>query len=90
MQKKAKTTTAQTTPTNETRITFKCVQTVNLFDVKKNRIMNKYEQETEKAVSKAFMRPPCTYIYDKPFYPWLPIEPLVNQPYVNFDLNFQQ
>ncbi len=52
--------------------------------------MNKYEQETEKAVSKAFCRPPCTYIYDKPFYPWLPIEPLVNQAHVNFDLNFQE
>ncbi len=43
-----------------------------------------FEQETERELSIIFRRPPRTYFYDPPFYPWLPPEPRVN-----FNLNFQ-
>lgn len=56
----------------------------------KNRRLTPKEQETDKQLCQIFKRPPLTYIKDKPFYPWLPLEPLVNQPFVNFALNFTE
>lgn len=46
--------------------------------------MNVHEYAVELQVAKWMKRPPCTMIYDPPFYPWLPPEPKV--PKVNFDL----
>lgn len=40
--------------------------------------------QDEIQIASIFKRPPTPYIYDLPFYPWLPPEPKVN-----FDLNFQ-
>lgn len=42
------------------------------------------EFETELQLCKWMKRPPCTMIFDKPFYPWVPPEPVVN-----FDLNYK-
>ncbi len=42
-----------------------------------------FEQQTEYELACAFNRPMRTYKEDKPYYPWLPIEPKVN-----FHLNF--
>lgn len=52
--------------------------------------MNSKEFEEELWISRIFKRPPCTMILDPPFYPWLPPEPIVNQPLVNFSLNFSE
>lgn len=54
---------------------------------KKNRLMTPWEQQEEKELAAAFKRPQRKYIYDKPFYPWLPPTPII--PSVNFDLNFK-
>lgn len=51
---------------------------------KKNRRLTPKEMEDELELCKIFRRPPRTYFYDPPFYPWLPPEP-----YVNFDLKFK-
>lgn len=60
-----------------------------LFEPKsKNRRLNPKELETEYELCSIFHRPPRTYLHDKPFYPWLPPEPIV--PSVNFDLNFKK
>ena len=65
---------------------YKCVHIEKLFKTETpNRRLNKYEQEHERDVSRAFCRPPCTYVKDRPFYPWLPLEPLVN-----FALNYKE
>lgn len=45
--------------------------------------MTPWEQNEEKELAAIFKRPQRQYIYDAPFYPWLPPEP-----YVNFDLNY--
>lgn len=45
--------------------------------------MNSWEQNEERELASIFKRPQRQYIYDPPFYPWLPPEP-----YVNFDLNY--
>ena len=51
--------------------------------------MTPWEQQEERELAAIFRRPQRKYIFDKPTYPWLPFEPLVNQPYnVNFDLNY--
>lgn len=50
--------------------------------------MNRYEQAHDLDVARAFHRPPLTYVYDKPYYPWLPPTPKV--PAVNFNLNFTE
>lgn len=52
--------------------------------IKKNRrfTAREYEQEVEEA--KIWCRPPRQYVYDPPFYPWVPPTPLVN-----FHLNFK-
>lgn len=42
--------------------------------------------EDELYISKWLKRPMRRYLEDKPYYPWLPPEPIVNQPLVNFDL----
>lgn len=47
--------------------------------------MNAKEFQTELELAKWMHRPPCTFIGDKPFYPWL-----VPEPIVNFDLKFKQ
>lgn len=47
--------------------------------------MTPSEKEFEIWLAKMFRRPPCDYILDKPFYPYIPTPP---QKYmVNFDLN---
>lgn len=43
------------------------------------------EFQTELELAKWMKRPPCQFWGDKPFYPWLVPEPLVN-----FDLGFKQ
>lgn len=45
--------------------------------------MNVYEYAHELDVAKWMKRPPCQFIYDAPFYPWLPPEPLVNFDLIN-------
>lgn len=69
-------------------VKFKCVQTVKLFESpQRNRPMNKYELQHDLDAAKAFLRLPCTYLLEKPYYPWLYDK---NQNYhVNFDLNYQ-
>lgn len=54
---------------------------------KKNRRFTHKEYEQELEISKIFHRPPRQYVYDPPFYPWLPPAPIV--PFVNFSLNFK-
>lgn len=51
----------------------------------KNRRFTPEEFQTELEISKWMLRPPRTYFYDPPFYPWLPPEPVVN-----FDLKYNQ
>lgn len=46
--------------------------------------MNRWEFAHELAAAKVFKRPPCTMIYDPPFYPYC-----VPEPVVNFDLNYK-
>ncbi len=55
----------------------------------KNRRLTPHEMQTEYEICSWLKRPPRYFTQDKPFYPWLPPEPLVNQPLVNFDLGFQ-
>lgn len=55
--------------------------------VKKNRRFTAKEFEDELETAKAFHRPPRTYFYDLPYYPFLPPAPIV--PIVNFNLNYQ-
>lgn len=43
------------------------------------------EQIEENWLANAFHRPPTKYFGDKPFYPWLPPEPVVN-----FMLNYKE
>jgi len=43
-----------------------------------------FEEETEKQLAQAFSRPPRTFKEDPPFYPWLPICPIVH-----FNLNYK-
>lgn len=57
----------------------------------KNRRITGADFETELQLAKWLKRPPRYFHDDKPFYPWLPPEPLVNQePFVNFKLNFTE
>lgn len=53
----------------------------------KNRRFTTDEFETELDICKWLNRPPRTYFYDRPFYPWLPPAPKI--PQVNFDLGFK-
>lgn len=55
---------------------------------KKNRRRTAAEMEGEIEISKLFKRPPTPYIFDTPFYPYLPPAPKV--PFVNFDLGFNK
>ncbi len=55
--------------------------------VKKNRRFTAREFQDELEESKIWCRPPRAYIFDKPFYPWVPPTPVI--PKVNFDLNYQ-
>lgn len=69
-------------------IKYKCVQYVTLFETpQKNRKMNKYELAHDLDAAKAFLRPPCTYLLQKPYYPWL--HDNNNNYNVTFDLNYQ-
>ncbi len=47
--------------------------------------MNSWELQEEKEISGIFKRPMRQYIFDPPFYPFFPPEPMVN-----FDLNFKK
>ncbi len=49
--------------------------------------MTPQEEETELYLAKWMKRPPCKYIFDRPYYPWLPPEPII--PKVNFELGFK-
>lgn len=49
--------------------------------------MTPWEQQEEKELATVFRRPQRKYIYDKPYYPWLPPTPII--PSVNFDLNYK-
>lgn len=51
---------------------------------KKNRRFTPQEFAMELELCKAFKRPPRTYVDDKPYYPWL-----VPEPVVNFQLNYK-
>ncbi len=74
--------------TSVSTIKFKCVRTVKLFErPQRNRKMNKYELAHDLDAAKAFKRLPCTYLLEKPYYPWL-YEKHDNYN-VNFDLNYQ-
>lgn len=58
-----------------------CKNKVQLFPTThpfKNRRFTPAERQTEKELSKIFLRPERSFFYDPPFYPWLPWEPLVN------------
>lgn len=82
--------TQQTNQTSLFRIT-KCINKIELFpSTPKNRRYSPIEYKHELDVARAFRRPPKAFVYDPPFYPWLPPEPLVNLPYVNFRLNFKE
>lgn len=53
-----------------------------MFDPpRKNRRLTAQEFETDLYIAKWLKRPPRHYFDDKPFYPWL-----VPEPIVNFDL----
>lgn len=57
-----------------------------MFEIpKKNRRFTPEEFADELEIAKLFKRPPRTYFYDPPFYPWLPPEPVVN-----FELNYNK
>ncbi len=43
-----------------------------------------FETDTEREMAIAFCRPPRTYFTDLPFYPWLPVTPVVQ-----FNLNYK-
>lgn len=49
--------------------------------------MTPEEYEFELFLARMFNRPPCTYIKDKPFYPYIPTPPPPQKYMVNFDLN---
>ncbi len=76
---------APQTPIN--KAIFKLKTSIFGDTVVKNRRLTPKEYEDELIVAKAFCRPPRNYIYDPPFYPWLPPAPIV--PFVNFSLNFK-
>lgn len=62
--------------------------TVNMFVTEqntKNRRFKPYELQTERELARIFKRPMRTFINDRPFYPWLPPEPVVN-----FDLKYKE
>lgn len=44
----------------------------------KNRRFTPYEEQTERELARIFRRPPRTFFYDDPFYPYCVPEPLVN------------
>ncbi len=63
-----------------------CVKKAFIFPPNvKNRRFHPYEMQTEKELCKIFLRPPRHFIFDEPFYPWLPPEPKVN-----FDLKYKE
>ncbi len=40
-----------------------------------NRRLTPKEQEDEKFLCQIFKRPPRHYLHDKPFYPYVPVDP---------------
>lgn len=52
-----------------------------------NRRMTPKEREWELEICKLFKRPPRDFIFDKPTYPYVPVDPTKM---VNFDLNFKE
>ncbi len=76
--------TPPATPINKGLI-IGTINKVTLFPKeKKNRRLTPYEMQTEREISKWMKRPPKHYLYDVPFYPWLPPTPVI--PKVNFDI----
>lgn len=74
--------------TSVSTIKFKCVKTVKLFESpQRNRPMNKYELQHDLDAARAILRPPCTYLLERPYYPWLYKKQ--DNFNVNFDLNYQ-
>lgn len=58
-------------------------------NVSKNRRLTVKELEDEIQEAAIWRRPVRSYIKDKPYYPYCKPEPLVNQPLINFSLNFK-
>nr|UHS18437.1 MAG: hypothetical protein [Betatorquevirus sp.] len=56
--------------------------------VKKNRLMNAWEQQEEKQDAAIWCRPQRKYLYDKPTYPFFPPTPII--PKINFDLMYSE
>ena len=52
---------------------------------KPNRRFTPWEFQEELEISKLFGRPPRTYFYDTPYYPFFPPTPIAN-----FDLKFKE
>lgn len=55
---------------------------------RKNRPLTPDERDTDIQIAAWLKRPVRYFFDDKPFYPWLPPEPIV--PSVNFDLGFKK
>lgn len=63
-----------------------CKNKVVLFETKRtNRLLTQKELETDIEIASWLKRPVRRYFDDKPFYPWV-----VPEPVVNFDLKFKQ
>ena len=56
----------------------------NANRIRLTRFKPGFEEDTEKELARIFCRPPRTYKEDPPFYPWVPITPIVN-----FHLNYK-
>ncbi len=54
---------------------------------KKNRRMTPWELEQEREIANIFKRPMRYFLFDKPFYPYVPTD---ETQMVNFDLNFKE
>ncbi len=87
IQQPTTTATPQTPATNRT-INFTLIKKAYLFEPPKTKLtpITGRDWEDELYISKWLKRPMRRFLEDKPYYPWLPPEPIVNQPLVNFDI----
>ncbi len=89
-QRKQRKLPAANPPTSQISTKYKiinCKTTVNLFPDNKPKVrrFTSKEMQTELELARWMKRPPCQFWGDKPFYPWL-----VPEPVVNFDLRFKE
>lgn len=68
---------------------------INIFGPTKpkNRRLTPKEQEQEKMDAAIWHRPQRTFLYDLPYYPWVPKDPekFISEFYkVNFELGFNE